>query len=465
MLQPLRILLTLMAVAQPLSAEDWEVLVIGNPSRSAPGAFADSHAAADTFRQMGLGPVTLRREIGADALGEALEGLTGAPRVVIYFAGPIGAGSSGPMLMGQGGGDPRGAIGPLLARLAGSGTRQAVLLIEDCAGGDGFAGRLQAPEIPAGMTVFMAASAGSTATCPTKPDRLTDRLALATGDSLQSRLGGLWRGADTLPPVDLTPAATPATGSAAEIAVVSGDVIQLAPVAIAATAPTEVIAGTTVDEPAESAVAVATQPPAPAAEPAVFRPLRDEDLLAIPVAAGMPQPSIIVGIIRPPEPEAPPEPEFPEIAFDDASAREALRTDNPALFQAMVDAGRLDPPPESLVTALQTELQRGGCYTSTIDGQWGNGSRRAVDRFAETAGLTAVSQEPDIALYRQILLAGAVTCPAPVVEAAPARPATPRASEPAAAPRPTPAPAPAPAPRPAAPSGGISDGALGGVFR
>jgi hypothetical protein len=458
----------LMTLAQPLSAQDWEVLVVGNPSRSAPGAFADAHSAAETFRQLDLGPVTLRREIGADALAEALEGLTGAPRVVIYFAGPIGAGPSGPMLMGQGGGDARGAIAPMLARLAASGTREAVVLIEDCAGGDGFAGRLQAVEVPAGLSVFMAASAGSAATCPGKPDRLTDRLALAFGDSLQARLDGLWHGADTLSPLALAPVApvaSPASGSASEIAVISGDVIQLAPVAITATAPTEVIAGTALEVPVEPAAAIAPQPSAPAAEPAVFRPLRDEDLLAIPVAAGMPQPSIIVGIIRPPEPEAPPEPEFPEIAFDDATAREALRTDDPELFQAMVEAGRLDPPPEALVTALQTELQRGGCYTSTIDGQWGNGSRRAVDRFAETAGLTAVSQEPDIALYRQIVLAGAVTCPAPVVEAAPARPATPRASEPAAAPRPTPAPAPAPAPKPAAPSGGISDGALGGVFR
>jgi hypothetical protein len=457
-LPALRALLLLLTLAQPVAAEDWSVLVIGNPSRSAPSAFADSHAAAEVFRGMGLGRVTLQREIGADALAASLDSLQGAPRAMIYFAGPIGSGSSGPMLMGQGGGDPRGAITPLLTRLADSGTTQIVLLIEDCAGGTGLPGRLVAPELPPQATVYMAASAGTAEACPPKADRLTDRLTQAPGETLQDRLAGLWTGAATLAPVPVAQTILDAAPEAdAPVVTTASEVIRVAPAAIAALSPTEVIAGSALAEPAEPGADAAT-------EPAVFRPLRDEDILAIPVAAGMPRPSIIVGLIRPAEPEPEPEPELPQIVFDDLAAREALRTDNPDLFQTLVNAGGLDPPPESLIIALQTELQRSGCYTAAVDGQWGNGSRRAVDRFAETAGLAPVTREAEVGLYRQILLTGPVDCPAPVAE--PARATTPRAADPApSTARSAPAPTPAPAPDPAPPSGGLSNSALGGVFR
>ena len=475
----MRALLVLTALAQPAAADDWRVLVIGNPSRSAPTAFADAHMAAETFRRMALGPVAMQREIGADALAQALDSLSGSHGVVIYFAGPIGSGPAGPMLMGQGGGDARGAIDPLLARLAATGTREAVLLIEDCAGGDGMAGRLRQPELPAGLMVYMAATAGPSGTCPERADRLTDRLAGSDADTLQGRLTGLWTGAATLDPLAITPGTTPdaapTAAGAALVEVVESDVIRIAPVTVATIAPTEVIAGTVLDPAPEpddpttptSASAVPAAEPAavPAAEPAVFRPLRDEDMLALPVAAGMPQPSIIVGIIRPDPPEPEAAPDLPQIAYDDLAAREALRQDDPALFRTLVESGALDPPPESVVIALQTELQRSGCYTAAIDGQWGNGSRRAVDRFAEAAGLTPVTRDPDATLFRQMLLAGPVECPAPVAEAAPARSTAPRAADPAPAPSPARAPEPAPAPQPSAPSGGLSNSALGGVFR
>ena len=122
-------------------------------------------------------------------------------------------------------------------------------------------------------------------------------------------------------------------------------------------------------------------------------------------------------------------------------------------------------PPEVLASALQTELQRSGCYTAAVDGDWGNGSRRAVDRFAEAASVTPITREAEPGLYRQILLAGPVQCPVPVAEPAPARTATPRAADPAPAPARTAEPALAPAPQPSQPSGGLSNSALGGVFR
>jgi hypothetical protein len=459
-----RAFLVLIAFAVPAVADDWDVLVVGNPSRSAPTAFADSHAAAAAFEKLALGPVALKREIGADALAEALDDLVGAPRVLIYFAGPIGTGASGPLLMGQGGGDPRGAINPLLDRLAASGTTEAVLLIEDCAGGAGFAGRLAVPEVPTGMAVFMAASAGPDGACPEAPDRVTDRLARLAGATLQDGLAGVWTGADSLAPLAIGRVQNPDLGSegAAEIAVVSGDVIEIAPVAILAAAPTEVISGIAVEAEVEPALGVGTSGAVPTAEPAVFRPLRDEDILALPVAAGMPEPSIIVGIIRTGDVETPPE---TDIAYDDFEGREALRTADPVQFQALVEGGRLDPPPEALVLALQTELKRAGCYRNTLDGQWGGGSRRAVERFFEAAKQPASGQEPDPSLYRQILLAGPVTCPEPVAEETPARTSTRRTTEPAAVvAKPPPAAKPDPKPKPP-PKSDLSNSALGGVFR
>lgn len=453
---PLRAFLLSMVLAQPLAAGDWKVLVIGNPSKSAPTAFADAHTAAETFRRLDLGSVALRREIGADALAQALDDLTGAPRVILYFAGPIGAGAAGPQMMGQGGGDARGAIGPLISQLAAAGTTELVLLIEDCAGPTGLPGRLQPPQLPAGLSVFIAASAGTATACPDPSLRLTSRLAQAGDDTLQDALSGLWSGGTTLAPLAL--AAAPATEAPADtIGVVEADVVSVIPVAASPAPAAEVIYATDVSPEVETEASSAA---GLTAEPAVFAPVRSSDLMAIPVAAGMPKPSIIVGLLQP---EAPPQ---PTIAFDDIAAREALRKSDPAQYQRLVEAGELDPPADRLAVALQTELQRAGCYRGTIDGQWGAGSRRAVDRFAEAARLDDLPAEPDASLYRRIILADPVQCviPEPVAEAAPVR-TKPRTEPAAAAPAPA-KPKPAPPAAPAKPaSGGLSDSALGGVFR
>ena len=39
-------------------------------------------------------------------------------------------------------------------------------------------------------------------------------------------------------------------------------------------------------------------------------------------------------------------------------------------------------PPE-LARPLQEELKRVGCYNDAIDGAWGDGSRRGLERFAK----------------------------------------------------------------------------------
>jgi outer membrane biosynthesis protein TonB len=50
------------------------------------------------------------------------------------------------------------------------------------------------------------------------------------------------------------------------------------------------------------------------------------------------------------------------------------------------------PPPADLATPLQQELKRIGCLTGRVDGIWGRGSRAALQRFANQAGLRLGSE-------------------------------------------------------------------------
>jgi hypothetical protein len=50
------------------------------------------------------------------------------------------------------------------------------------------------------------------------------------------------------------------------------------------------------------------------------------------------------------------------------------------------------PAPVDLATPLQTELKRIGCLTGRVDGIWGRGSRAALKRFSDQAGLRLGSE-------------------------------------------------------------------------
>ena len=187
----------------------------------------------------------------------------------------------------------------------------------------------------------------------------------------------------------------------------------------------------------------------------------------VPGAGGLPQPSIIVGLIAPTEASFATATETPGpvagsiIAFDDIAGRRALRDSDPDTFASLLQAGAFDPPPDEIVVALQTELTRMSCYTSTIDGQWGPGSRAAVGRYYEQIGGAAPSQDPDVSIFRQIALRDDVTCPA--VQAAPRPAATqarPRTVQPAAPAAPA-----APPPQTARPSRTINQSTGSGIFR
>ena len=174
------------------------------------------------------------------------------------------------------------------------------------------------------------------------------------------------------------------------------------------------------------------------------------------VSAGLPQPSIIVGVI-----EAGREAEFGlatllpatvakfGFSLEDLEAREALRESNPDLLRRLAEGGYLDPEEDRLARVLQTELARMNCYRSGIDGAWGRGSRRSVgEYFAQLASVSWPDQAPTPELLRAIIINGDVACPTPaaVVRPAPtprATTATRRTTQPRAA---------APAPAPAAPA-------------
>lgn len=137
-----------------------------------------------------------------------------------------------------------------------------------------------------------------------------------------------------------------------------------------------------------------------------------------PTAAGLPTPSIIVGIVKPEDSFANPTKlgaaiSGTEMGALDYNARQKMRADNPDLFNRLLTSGAFDPPANAIAGAIQTELSRMGCYSSRIDGIWGNGSRAAVDRYYARIGNTATTKEPVIQLWRQLLRKGDVTCPAP----------------------------------------------------
>ncbi|MCL1629202.1 caspase family protein [Roseibaca sp. V10] len=118
--------------------------------------------------------------------------------------------------------------------------------------------------------------------------------------------------------------------------------------------------------------------------------------------------------------------------------------------------------PEDLATALQTELQRVGCYRMRIDGDWGGGSASALRAFLNETGDSGEDTVPTAEMWRLVRAAEGEICAAPVRTSAPAPAPSPRVTTPRpAAPAPAPPP-PAPAP---APSGRSLSNSFGGGFR
>ncbi|PTW46571.1 hypothetical protein [Rhodovulum kholense] len=145
------------------------------------------------------------------------------------------------------------------------------------------------------------------------------------------------------------------------------------------------------------------RPEVPAVE--IFTPPPRESLAALPRAEGLPEPSVIVGLLNPGTEDLP--------VWSDLATRTRLRQDDPEGFARLVAAGALDPPEDALPRAIQTELARMNCYRGGIDGLWGEGSRAAVARYFAERGLGPAPDAPSPGLFRRIVAAEDVACPAP----------------------------------------------------
>jgi hypothetical protein len=74
--------------------------------------------------------------------------------------------------------------------------------------------------------------------------------------------------------------------------------------------------------------------------------------------------------------------------------------------------------PENLPLAVQTELQRIGCYAMAVDGDWGNGSRKAMAQYYAAKKVKPAETEPTAEVYLALAQEPVKTCdkPAAVVE-------------------------------------------------
>ncbi|WP_037970291.1 hypothetical protein [Sulfitobacter noctilucae] len=439
-------------VAAPVVAQDWQAVVIGQSGPTAPRAFGDAFHAAEAFRKGGIDVVQVLRDRPFAEVQAALGALEPKDPAVIYLTGPLTPDGAGVRLDG-------GTLQfqALMTQLAGAGLTQAALLIESCPGDQ----PLVVPEAHPSVQMLRAASVAPSGVCPTDGARLTDQLRnKVTQDTpLAEVLSDVWVSTDLARDLVLR---APAPVVAPVVRLSDTPVVSLTPVA-PPTATTATIAP----------VSFQSSVPASVGEVVIFSPTPQSQQAAVPRAAGLPEPSIIVGLIEDATlasfspAETPGEVTSTEISYENLEARRALRAQDAALFRTLVGSGAFDPPEQLLPVALQTELARMGCYRAGIDGQWGGGSRSSVTRyFSEIEGEDAVTLDPTVSLFRQIVLQDDVVCPAPV---AAARTTTTRRTT-AATPRRTTRQtttrraAPAPARKPA-PKRTISTGTSLGVFR
>ncbi len=107
--------------------------------------------------------------------------------------------------------------------------------------------------------------------------------------------------------------------------------------------------------------------------------------------------------------------------------RDRIRQIDIAFFEMMLNEGRFDPEGNQYAAAIQTELSQMNCYNGSVDGNWGNGSLAALQRYFSTLGQAQAGTVPGPELYRRIVTNETVRCPVeqrvsvPRNEAAPTR--------------------------------------------
>jgi hypothetical protein len=489
----------------PVFAEDRVAIVVSSDNGAAPNESMrrDAFALSETLFGMGFA-VTRLENPEAALLKSALDRVPGGATTLLFFSGTARPDATETLLV-------TGADGLTLsgALAAVQGQGPALVFLDVCRPG---AEPLAAPVVPPG--VFLALPTAPGTACPADaPSMAQDMLARITAPGVpvdqqfasdgtgaapwvqsaltepfvfraassstiltaadykmlerlspedRDRMLTLWAEAGIAVDVAGAPAAVanPAATTGGTIAAASPVIVQdagvISPVQAVAS---PVVAGAVVEGEALATLAAAPAAPRSTANP---RP--------VPGAGGLPQPSIILG-----ETETLASLAVPDVApvqqldYTDVEARNALKAADPAGYATLIQTGAFDPPPEQLAFAVQTELARMNCYTRTIDGDWGNGSRRALQLYFDTLKVAATTQEPTVEVFRQLLTEDSVECPEVVAPAPAPAAAAPRTTQrtttrqqaaPAQA-----APAPAPAPAPAEGSRRIRTGTGTGAFR
>ncbi|MEO1104288.1 MAG: hypothetical protein AAFW98_11235, partial [Pseudomonadota bacterium] len=92
------------------------------------------------------------------------------------------------------------------------------------------------------------------------------------------------------------------------------------------------------------------------------------------------------------------------------------------MFARLNDGEPVIPSPEEregqrreLATKLQTELQRLGCYRMSIDGLWGPGSRRALQRYLAATKQPTSDLQPSLPILNRTMLESGRICREPVI--------------------------------------------------
>lgn len=75
----------------------------------------------------------------------------------------------------------------------------------------------------------------------------------------------------------------------------------------------------------------------------------------------------------------------------------------------------VEPDPVEVATAVQSELKRIGCYTSSVDGDWGRGSERALERYYNAKDMSYANLQPTAALRDKLVAETGTICERPVV--------------------------------------------------
>lgn len=388
---------------------DWQGLSIGQSGPGSESAFADAFHITSALARGGGRDVILLRDMDPAAVLASLSSWPEGLGAILYVATPALDGA--PQL--RGGTLP---VEAMVQALAARKVTDIVLLLENCTAQDGTPVSFAMPAFASDLRVLVAQSTGNGAACPEPGSRLSDLLRSASAEASFQDVLAMQIVQDGIGvPVPVAERDASAASPLIPVAPLPGEVISVRPDILAPTA----------DEaaPVQTVAALSPSQELGGGGVLVFAPTPSSQVAALPRAAGLPEPSIIVGVIQTSAStfapaQEPGEVSSSEIAYDNLPAREALRAQNPTLFASLVEAGAFDPPKDLVASALQQELARMNCYTRGIDGVWGTGSRDAVELyFAEREGVEPVTVDPQPVLFRQIIVADDVQCPAQAVRA------------------------------------------------